>query len=138
MAALKIGEVSKRSGFSVEAIRYYERLGLIPDASRTAAGHRQFEPHVVPRLRFVRRAQALGFTLEEIRELLELRAEPGGPAAAVRGRAEAKLSAIEAKIADLEAMRDALRTIVRACRRQRTTGDCPILEALDGRDGRED
>lgn len=129
---MRIGEVAKETGISVEAIRYYERLGLIPEAGRNASGYRQFEPEVVRRLHFVQRAQDLGFTLEEIRELLELHTERGGSAAIVRERAEAKLASIEGKIADLEGMRDALHTIVSACCGGGTTDDCPILDALEG------
>lgn len=132
MCALRIGEVANETGISVEAIRYYERLGLIPDAARTSSGYRQFEPDVVLRLGFVKRAQALGFTLEEIRELLELRAERGGAAATVRERAEVKLASIEDKIADLERIRSALHDVVNACCGEGTTSDCPILEALAG------
>jgi DNA-binding transcriptional MerR regulator len=97
---LRIGQVARRTGLSVETIRYYERLGLVAEAARTPSGYRQFEPEVVERLRFVQRAQALGFSLEEIRELLELRLSPGGHAADVRRRAEAKLDDIRAKARD--------------------------------------
>lgn len=129
---LKIGQVARRTGLSVETIRYYQRLGLIAEASRTASGYRQFEPGVVRRLEFVRRAQALGFSLQEIRDLLELRLSPDGSAAEVRQQAEAKLADIRAKIVDLERMRAALETLTRSCRRAGATDDCPILKALDG------
>ena len=131
---LKIGEVARRAGVSVEAIRYYERLGLIARAPRTPSGYRKFDPEVLRRLQFVQRAQALGFSLEEIRDLLELRVASDATAADVRTRAEEKLSEIEAKIAALQAMRGALRRLMEACCGSGPTGACPILDALDGSD----
>lgn len=129
--ALKIGHVARTTGLSVEAIRYYERLGLIDEAERTASGYRQFDPGVVRRLRFIQRAQALGFSLEEIRELLELRLSPAAPAAEVRMKADAKLSEIEAKLSDLWRMRRALKDLARSCCGDGPTSDCPILDALE-------
>ena len=135
--SLKIGEVAKSTGISVEAIRYYERLGLIREAPRTASGYRQFEPQVVRRLRFVQRAQALGFSLEEIRELLELRASPDASAAEVRRIARAKLAQIEGKMEDLARIRDALDDVSCACSGEGPVGDCPILDALAIADGED-
>ncbi len=129
---LKIGELSKRAGISVEAIRYYERLGLIRQVARTPSGYRHFDPDVVRRLWFIQRAQALGFSLEEIRELLELRVASGSTTRDVRQRAEAKIAGIEAKIADLERMRRALEDLTEACRGAGPAGECPILDALEG------
>ncbi len=135
---LKIGQLARRTGLSVEAIRYYQRLGLIAEASRTPSGYRQFEPRVVGRLQFVQRAQDLGFSLQEIRELLELRLSPGRSATDVLQRAEAKLADIRAKIADLDRMRAALEALTDACCGAGPTDDCPILKALDcaGLEGR--
>lgn len=129
---LKIGEVARTTGLSVEAIRYYERLGLIDAAPRTPAGYRQFEPNVERRLRFVRRAQALGFSLNEVRELLELHLSPDSPASEVREKAESKLSEVEAKLSDLRRMRRALRNLTRSCCGEGSTSDCPILDSLEG------
>lgn len=127
---LKIGEVAKSAGLSVEAIRYYERVGLIRKAARTASGYRKFEPRVVRRLRFVQRAQELGFSLKEIRELLELRASPGAPAANVQELAQAKLEQIEGKLADLTRIRDALLAVSCRCSGEGAVDECPILDAL--------
>ncbi len=129
---LRIGEVSKRAGISVEAIRYYERLGLIRPAARTESGYRKFDPDVVRRLRFIQRAQALGFSLEEIRELLELGVTPGTTNRDVRQRAEEKIAGIEAKIAELQRMRDALHDLTAACCGAGTVEECPVLDALEG------
>lgn len=130
---LRIGKLAATSGVSVPTIRYYEQIGLLPEADRTASGYRRFPPEAARRLRFIRRAQQLGFSLDEIRELLELRATPG-PApdrATVQARTEAKLTQLEAKIADLEAMRGVLRRLHRACCEGGTTSTCPILDALE-------
>lgn len=130
---VSIGKLAATSGVSVPTIRYYEQIGLLPQAGRTASGYRRFPPEAARRLRFIRRAQQLGFSLDEIRELLELRATPG-PAAdrtTVRARTEAKLVELEAKIADLKAMRSALRGLHRACCEGGTTSTCPILDALE-------
>lgn len=132
MPPLRIGDVSKRAGISVEAIRYYERLGLIRQAARTASGYRKFDPDVVRRLQFIQRAQVLGFSLEEIRELLELRLTPGARNRDVRQRAEAKVAGIEARIAELQRMRAALHDLTAACCGAGTVGECPILDALEG------
>lgn len=130
---LRIGKLAATSGVSVPTIRYYEQIGLLPEADRTASGYRRFPPEAARRLRFIRRAQQLGFSLDEIRELLELRATPGPSPdrATVQARTEAKLTELEAKIADLEAMRGVLRGLHRACCEGGTTSACPILDALE-------
>ena len=132
---LRIGQVAQTTGLSVEAIRYYERLGLIGEVARTPSGYRQFEPDVVRRLRFVQRAQALGFSLEEIRELLELRLSSTASAAEVREKADAKLCEIEAKLSDLRRMRRALQELTACCCGNGSTSDCPILDALEAPEG---
>ena len=129
--ALKIGEVAYQAGVSVETIRYYERLGVIAEASRSSSGYRRFDPEAVREVGFVKRAQELGFSLEEIRELLQLCLTPTAPATMVRQRAETKLVSIEAKIADLERMRDALHSLTQACCGTGPIGDCAILDALE-------
>lgn len=130
---LRIGKLAATTGVSVPTIRYYEQIGLLPEADRTASGYRRFAPEAVRRLRFIRRAQQLGFSLDEIRELLELRATAGPAAdrATVQARTEAKLTELEAKIADLEAMQRVLRGLHRACCEGGTTSTCPILDALE-------
>jgi MerR family transcriptional regulator, copper efflux regulator len=128
---LKIGEVARQTGVSVEAIRYYERLGLIGEAPRTRSGYRRFAPGVLRRLRFIQRAQRLGFSLEQIRELLELRSSPRASAADVRRLAQAKLAQVESKLADLERIRQALLDVSCACSGRGAVSDCPILEALE-------
>lgn len=128
---LKIGEVARQTGISVEAIRYYERLGLVQEALRTDSGYRKFEPGVVRRLRFVQRAQALGFSLQEIRELLELRASPAASASEVHRLAEAKLAEVDRKLAELARIREALATVSCTCSGEGPISECPILDALE-------
>ncbi len=132
---MRIGQVARRTGLSVATIRFYERLGLVPEIPRSSAGYRQFDGELIRRLRFVRRARALGFTLEEIRALLELRLDDSATTADVRQRAGARLDDIEARIADLERMRDTLRELTRTCSRDGPTRECPILEALERVEG---
>lgn len=132
---LKIGDVAKSTGISAEAIRYYERLGLIREAERTDSGYRQFGPEVVQRLRFIQRAQALGFSLEEIREMLELRASPTASAAEVRQLVQAKLAQVEHKLADLARIRDALAAVSCTCSGEGPISECPILDALQSSGG---
>lgn len=129
--SLRIGEVARRTGLTVETIRYYERRGLIPEASRSRSGYRQFDETSVRRLRFVQRAKSLGFDLDGIRELLGLSEDPTAISAEVRRRAAAKLADIEAKIAQLQQMRDSLHQLTEACSGSGPTTECPILDALE-------
>jgi Hg(II)-responsive transcriptional regulator len=131
MDQLTTAEVAKRGGVNLETIRYYERRGLLPKPPRTPSGYRAFAPDAVRRLRFVKRAQALGFSLKEIKELLSLRAAPKARCADIRARAEVKIAEIDAKIRSLHAMRKALLRLTAACTGRGSVSDCPILESLD-------
>lgn len=131
MATLTIGRLARRAGVNVETIRYYERRGLLPEPPRTGSGYRQYQPQAVRRIGFIKRAQALGFTLEEIGELLALRVHPGSNCDAVERQAERTMARIETKIGELERMHAALRRLAGACRARRSTDDCPMLEALE-------
>lgn len=126
-----IGQVAKVAGVGVETIRFYERQGLIERPERLESGFRRYPPGTVDRVRFVRRAKELGFTLREAAELLDLRMEPEVSCDDVRARAEAKLAAIEDKLAALARMREILGDLVAACARQGRTGPCPILAAME-------
>ena len=133
---LRVGEVARRSGVNLQTLRYYERRGLLPAPPRTEAGYRAYPPQAVDRVRLIKRAQGLGFTLQEIGELLALRAAPGTCCADVRRRAEAKLQVIDEKIRTLEAMRGALGRLIAECAGQEgPASECPILEALEGEEG---
>lgn len=130
MDALTIGQVARRSGVGVETVRFYERKGLIPVPPRRASGYRQYPEETVRRIRFIRRAKDLGFSLAEIVDLLSLRLEPNERCEDVRGRALAKIEEIDKRLRSLRRMRSTLTNLVRACSEGGTSGACPILEAL--------
>lgn len=131
MERLSTGEVAERAGVGVETIRFYEREGLIEEPPRTGAGYRQFPPRVVTRLRFIRSAKDLGFTLREIRELLSLRAGPGRNRDDARRMAREKLDEVDGKIDALQRIRHALASLVDQCRGGGVAEECPILEAME-------
>lgn len=131
MTGLTIGSVAQRAGVGVETVRFYEREGLIEQPARPKHGYRSYPERVVAELRFIRRAQQLGFSLREIEELMALRLDPEANTADVRARADAKIAEIGAKVADLQRMRDALQLLTEMCEGRRPIGECPILEALD-------
>ncbi len=132
MKPLTIGQVSSRSGVGIETVRFYEREGLLPKSARTASGYRQFDEEVVARLQFIQRAKELGFTLNEIKELLSLRLGPDTSCDDVKARADAKIADIEDKIRMLQRMRKALVRLTRECSETDSGSACPILDALDG------
>jgi MerR family transcriptional regulator, copper efflux regulator len=127
MQTMKIGEVAKRSGVGIETVRYYEREGLLKQPARRPSGYRQYDESTLKRLEFICRAKALGFTLAEIRELLELSFAPNSGCDHVRQRAEAKIADIENKIRSLQKMRRSLRNIVRQCKTKNSFEECPLV-----------
>jgi Hg(II)-responsive transcriptional regulator len=131
MSGLTIGEVAERATVHIETLRYYERRGLVARPPRSASNYRQYPEETVRRVRFIKRAQELGFSLNDIKELLSLRAEPEAGCAEVRACAEAKIKDIEAKIDALTAMKSALATLVAECSGEGPLSDCPILESLE-------
>ena len=130
---LTIGQVAARAGVNIQTVRYYERRGLLPDPERSKAGYRLYELDVVRRLRFIKRAQELGFTLEEIQELLNLRVQGPGSCASAERAALAKLELVARKQAELDRLRERLEALVDACRHNEDTAECPILDVLDER-----
>jgi MerR family mercuric resistance operon transcriptional regulator len=134
MKPLTIGQVARQAGIGVETVRFYERRGLLAQPSRRASGYRQYTEDVVARLRFIRRAKELGFTLKEIRELLALRLDPDTTCADVRQQTQLKLAEVEAKISDLQRIRQALMRLTTSCWGQGPTSACPILGALDNQE----
>jgi len=131
MKSLTRSQLAKKVNVNIETLRYYERRGLIPEPERKASGYRQYSPDYVARIQFIKRAQALGFTLKEITELLSLRVDPHTSCDHVREKAEIKIKEIEKKIVDLQKMKSALQTLTASCQSGGPTGDCPILEALE-------
>jgi len=127
--ALPIGALSKQTGCNIETIRYYEKAGLLPTPARSPAGYRRYGSADLKRLSFIRRARALGFSIEEVRKLLKLADERRRPCAEVRVVAGAHLEDVQAKIADLRAMERVLRETVAKCASGRSP-DCPLIESL--------
>jgi MerR family transcriptional regulator, copper efflux regulator len=132
MSNLGIGQLAKRVGVAIDTVRYYERNGLLSPAGRLASGYRRYGEAELKRLRFIRRAKALGFTLEDIRSLLALSDERS--VARIKKAAVAKLADVERRIGELERIRDGLRTLVQACPGHGRAEACPILNALNAED----
>ena len=130
-AGLSIGKVARSAGLAIDTVRYYEREGLLEKPARSGAGYRQYSAGAVTRLRFIRQAKELGFTLSEIRELLALKIAPGKSCADVRARAEAKIADVEQRISQLNRMKRALAKLATACSGRGPTSECPILDALE-------
>ncbi len=128
---MKIGEVAKAAGIGIDAVRFYEREGLIPEPARRPSGYRMYSPDVVLSLRFIKRAKELGFSLKEIAELLSLETAAAATAADVRKLAEAKLADIEERIRALQRMRRALRKATESCTGHGPTSGCSILQTLN-------
>jgi MerR family mercuric resistance operon transcriptional regulator len=131
MKSLTIGQLARRAGVGVETVRFYERQGLLEEPSRRESGYRQYAEDVVARLRFIKRAKELGFSLKEIKELLALRVDPSTTCAEVKKQAAAKIDDIEEKIRTLQRMKNALVKLAAVCRGRGPTSECPILDALD-------
>ena len=131
MDELTIGEVAEQAKVHIETLRYYERRGLVATPLRSRANYRLYPEETVRRIRFIKRAQALGFSLTDIKELLSLRAAPEVGCADVRVQAEAKIQDIDDKIVSLSAMKVALSTLVAQCSGEGPLTDCPILASLE-------
>lgn len=132
MDAMGIGQLAKRAGVNIDTVRYYERSGLLAPRMRLQSGYRRYGELELSRLRFIRRAQALGFTLKEIQSLLNLSARRD--VAQVKRSAQAKLADVEQRIADLQRVRDGLAGLIAACPGHGRAADCPILRALGDQD----
>jgi Hg(II)-responsive transcriptional regulator len=128
MDSMGIGALAKRAGVGIDTVRYYEREGLLKPMQRLASGYRRYSQHEVSRLRFIRKAQVLGFSLSEIRDLLMLSSHRD--VARVKAKAKAKLTDVDQRIAELQRMRTALAVLVEACPGHGRAEDCPILQAL--------
>lgn len=128
MQTIGIGTLARRAGVGIDTIRYYERSGLLSPSTRLASGYRRYSDAEVARLRFIRRAQALGFSLREIGELLALSSRRD--VASVKRAATARLADVENRIAELEKVRDGLARLIKSCPGHGRSADCPILRAL--------
>ena len=128
---LTIGKVARKAGVGIETIRFYERKGLIEKPPRKESGYRQFPVETVSRIRFIRQAKELGFTLEEIKELLSLKHDLSAKSGDVKMKVESKINDIQGKIRILQNMEKILVDLKGSCDGCGPTSDCPILEALD-------
>lgn len=128
--SLTIGKLASAAGVNAQTIRFYDRSGLFRARKRTPAGYRQFGPDELQRLLFIRRTQAVGFSLAEIRELLALRVHDARSCTAVSRRVEAKIETTEQKIGELQRLLKSLKGLRASCAARERTADCPVLEAL--------
>ena len=127
-SGLTIGALAKSTAVNTETIRYYQNRGLLAIPKKALGGIRRYSAEDAQRIRFIKRAQSLGFTLDEIASLLEL--NDGKNCASTRQLAERKLEEIEARIADIQSIRDALKDLIAACRNKTSQRCCPIIETL--------
>lgn len=135
MDGMTRSEVAERAGVNPETLRYYERKDLIPNPPRSDGGFRLYDDSYIDRLRFIKRAKELGFTLSEIKSLLDLRVDDEATCRDVQAKAEAKIEEVEDKLRDLKRIRDALTTLADACAGGAgPTSDCPILDAMGAED----
>jgi len=131
MHTMTVGQVAREVGIGVETIRFYEREGLLEQPARRQSGYRQFEPDAIARLRFIKQAQRLGFTLREVRDLLALKLDPSAKRSQLRERALAKVADIDQRISDLKRMKKSLAPLLKACDGKGALEGCPILNAIE-------
>ncbi len=131
---MTIGKLAQKAGVRVDTIRFYEKIGLIETPMRTQSGYRMYSESDVRRIRFIRKAKELGFTLREIKELLELKMAPGTTCAHIRRRAQVKIEDIEVKIEALQKLKRALEKLIETCHGIGPVSDCPILDMLERED----
>jgi MerR family copper efflux transcriptional regulator len=130
MQTMTIGRLAKEAGVNIDTIRYYERHGLLPRAARRESGYREYAAGDVARLSFIRRAKELGFSLDDIAELLSLTANRHNDMRGVKRRAEDRLADVDRKIARLQRVRRGLKTLIAACPGHGELASCPIVAAL--------
>lgn len=130
MKQLKIGQVAKLTGLSVETVRYYEQRGLIPTPNRLASGYRVYPESTLQQLNFIIRCKELGFSLQEISELLSLQAQPDIQSALVKQQVEDKINLVEKKIIELEKLHASLQQLSNLCCGEGTVANCPIMDFL--------
>lgn len=131
METFSIGQVARQAGVGVETVRFYEREGLLEEPARRSSGYRQYPEEAIKQIRFIKRAQQLGFSLKEIAELLTLRVDGQTSCEQVKERAAAKLGEVERKMVELQRMRQALLQVASLCTEEGPKGRCPMLDALE-------
>jgi DNA-binding transcriptional MerR regulator len=129
------GVLAQRAGIGPQTIRYYERIGLLEEPRRNRSGHRVYEPEDLTRLVFIRRALELGFSLEDVRELLSLRLQEVAECSQVERRAARRLVDVRNRIRDLERMEQGLKELIASCRENPFKASCPVFEVLERTDG---
>ena len=134
MSDLRIGQVAKHAGVTVETIRFYEKESLIPEPRRTDSGYRLYNTATIQRVRFIQRAKDLGFSLKDIHALLTIREDPNAACGDVKAKAVNKIADVERKILDLTRIRRALTDLISQCEAEAELSECPILDALDETD----
>lgn len=134
---LTIGKLAKKADVSIDSIRFYERCGLLAKPARTEANYRVYPLEAASRVRFIKKAQKLGFSLGEIQELLDLSHAPGASKADIKRKTEEKIDDIKAKIQDLSRVLNALEQLDQRCDGHGPVEECPILKALANDDGHE-
>ena len=134
---MKIGQAAVEAGVNVQTLRFYERRGLLTPPKRRESGYREYDPEAVRLVRFVKRAQELGFTLKEVQELLRLREDQKASCTEVRSAARSKVEDIDSKVKTLRAIRRALGTLINSCTSDGSTRYCPILEAIEATEVKE-
>jgi len=130
MIQMTIGQVARLTGVSVETIRFYEKEGLVDEPERNPSGYRQYPDETIKRILFIQRAKGIGFTLREIHDLLSIQEKPEACCGDVLIRAESKMAEIEAKIDELQRMKNALHKLTIKCASDSSLDNCPILDAL--------
>ena len=130
MKTMTIGRLAKQAGLNIDTIRFYERRGLMPPPARRSSGYREYDAAEVGRLNFIRRAKRLGFSLDEIAELLVL--SSGTDMAAIREAATAKLLEVEKRIKEMQRIRQGLKVVIEKCPGHGSPADCPIVSSLSG------
>lgn len=130
-SGLTIGELAKMAGVNVQTVRYYERRDLLQPVDRKPSGYRVYDHEALRLLRFIKNAQALGFTLREIEELLDLQVSSKSLCGDVQRRAKIKLEQVEVKVRDLRSLAATLQGLIHICRAGQTTDRCPILKSLE-------
>ena len=131
MTYLSIGKIAEKANVSVETIRFYERKGLVEEPQRKQSGYRQYLEGDVKKLIFIQHAKSLGFSLNEIKDLMTLQADERTTSREIKEMAQTKLNDIEEKIKMLQGMQRSLKSLVDKCPGEGPTSECPILEALD-------
>lgn len=128
-----IGEVARTAGVNIQTIRYYERRRLLTPKTRKISGYRLYDEGAMKRLRFIKNAQELGFSLNEISELLNLRVSSKARCGDIQKKAQQKLDDVKLKIGRLAAIERVLKSLIKTCHREETTDQCPILNSLEGK-----